>query len=88
MEEVKPTSERVEGRFIHDFLYVGQAIPDDLTAAQRQSMVAFFERELRTPTFVRAMSQLDPSAATTGSRRADHNQCEWCNCKYALQFLF
>eukprot|EP01043_Picozoa_sp_COSAG02_P087586 COSAG02_NODE_24837_length_676_cov_1.050260_2_plen_90_part_00 len=37
-------------------------------------MVDFFTRELRTPLFVRAMSQFDPSANTTGSRRADHNQ--------------
>ena len=65
---------RVEGRFVHDFLYVGQAIADDLSAVQRGGMSGFFNRELRTPNFVRAMSQRDPSASSTGSRRADHNQ--------------
>ena len=65
---------RVEGRFIHDFLYVGQAIAADLSSEQRDGMADFFQRELRTPDFVRAMSQRDPSAASTGSRRADHNQ--------------
>ena len=37
-------------------------------------MTDFFARELRTPNFVRAMSQNDPSANVTGSRRSDHNQ--------------
>jgi hypothetical protein len=37
-------------------------------------MAGFFKRELRTPTFVRAMSQRDPTANVTGSRRSDHNQ--------------
>ena len=67
-------SKKVEGRFIHDFLYVGQAIADDLNEAERDAMTRFFQRELRTPQFVRAMSQRDPSANTTGARRADHNQ--------------
>ena len=66
---------QVEARFLHDFIYVGQAIADDLTAdGSAAAMVSFFERELRTPNFVRAMSQRDPSANVTGSRRADHNQ--------------
>lgn len=67
-------SKRVEGRFIHDFLYVGQTINADLNEDERDAMVSFFQRELRTPNFVRAMSQMDPSASSTGSRRADHNQ--------------
>ena len=66
---------KVEARFLHDFIYVGQTIADDLTDdGSAAEMVSFFERELRTPNFVRAMSQRDPSANVTGSRRADHNQ--------------
>lgn len=64
----------VEVRMLHDFLYVGQAIGSELSASNQALMVDFFMRELRTPLFVRAMSQLDPSANVTGSRRADHNQ--------------
>ena len=66
--------ERVEVRMIHDFLYVGQAIAPNLTAAEHKLMTDFFERELRTPNFARAMSQTDPTANVTGSRRSDHNQ--------------
>ena len=65
---------RVEGRFIHDFLYTGQTIAPDLAPAQRAAMRQFFARELRTPGFARAMSQRDPSAADTSSRRTDHDQ--------------
>ena len=59
---------------VHDFLYVGQAIGSDLSVDNQRLMVDFFTRELRTPLFVRAMSQSDPSANITGSRRSDHNQ--------------
>ena len=71
-----PTAQlrRVEGRFIHDFLYVAHAIAGDLDDGQRADMVAFFKRELRTPNFVRAMSQHDPSAKSTSSVRSDHSQ--------------
>ena len=51
-----------------------QAIASDLSPSARTLMTDFFARELRTPRFARAMSQRDPSAASTGSRRADHNQ--------------
>ena len=64
----------VEVRMLHDFLYVGQTIGSDLSTNDQALMVDFFIRELRTPRFVRAMSQFDPSANVTGSRRADHNQ--------------
>ena len=63
------------------FLYVGQAIAANLSSAERKLMTDFFARELRTPNFVRAMSQDDPSANVTGSRRSDHNQVTpKCNC--------
>lgn len=68
------TPQSVEVRMIHDFLYVGQAIAANLSYAERKLMTDFFSRELRTPNFVRAMSQSDPSANVTGSRRSDHNQ--------------
>ena len=64
----------VEVRMIHDFLYIGQTIAANLTSVERTLMTNFFNRELRTPDFVRAMSQDDPSANVTGSRRSDHNQ--------------
>ena len=69
------TPDSVEVRMIHDFLYIGQTIgATGLSAADRKLMTDFFARELRTPDFVRAMSQRDPSANVTGSRRSDHNQ--------------
>ena len=47
----------VEGRFIHDFLYVGQTIGSDLPEADRVAMVAFFERELRTSSYAQPTFQ-------------------------------
>ena len=77
----------VEVRMLHDFLYVGQTIGSELSAKNQALMVDFFLRELRTPLFVRAMSQFDPSANVTGSRRADHNQCAVAFCSMLVHVV-
>jgi hypothetical protein len=60
----------VELRHCVDFIYVGEALRDDLTAAQKTEMIAFVKRELFTRDWMRAMSQQDAAAAK--SDRPDH----------------
>lgn len=49
-------------RHVYDLLTVLNTIPDDLTAAQKAQMVAFFQRELQTPTWLHALSPGDDDA--------------------------
>lgn len=60
----------VELRHCVDFIYVGDALCNDLTATQRAEMVAFVKRELFMRDWMRAMSQQDAAAAR--SDRPDH----------------
>ena len=57
-------------RHCYDFNIVGTTIADDLAETTRAEMVAFFQRELQTPEWMRALSPYDPDAAF--SVRPDH----------------
>lgn len=57
-------------RHCYDLLTVMWAIPDALDDQRRREMVAFFERELRTPGWMRALSNRDFDAPF--SVRPDH----------------
>ena len=65
-----PDGRLVPVRHCYDFNVVGSALAEDLPAGQRAEMVTFFERELQTPTWMRALSASDPDAAF--SVRPDH----------------
>lgn len=60
----------VELRHCVDFIYVGNALQSDLTAAQKSEMIAFVQRELLMRDWMRAMSLQDAAAAH--SDRPDH----------------
>jgi hypothetical protein len=51
-----------EVRHCYDLLTVLNTIPDDLSARQKAEMVAFFRRELQTPTWMHALSPGDDDA--------------------------
>ena len=53
-----------------DFATLAATIPGDLSPRQREEMVAFFVRELQTPTWMRALSDRDLDASY--SVRPDH----------------
>lgn len=57
-------------RHCYDFATVGTTIADDLPEHVRAEMVAFFDTELRSPSWLRALSPLDADAGY--SLRADH----------------
>ncbi len=57
-------------RHCYDFGTVLSSIPDDLSAAQKREMVAFFRRELQTPAWMRALSARDGDVIF--SVRPDH----------------
>ena len=61
---------RVELRHCVDYIYVGNALADDLTPTMRQEMTGFVKRELFMRDWMRAMSQQDAAAAN--SDRPDH----------------
>ncbi len=61
---------KVELRHCVDFIYIGNAIGKDLSAAQKTEMNAFVKRELFARDWMRAMSQKDAAAAR--SDRPDH----------------
>lgn len=65
-----PGGRLVEVRHCYDLITVLDTIPGDLPAEQRDEMIAFFERELRTPSWLHALSAGDPDA--TYSVRPDH----------------
>ncbi|NNG34771.1 hypothetical protein [Nakamurella aerolata] len=57
-------------RHCYDFATIGTTMPEDLPTGAAAEMVGFFVRELRTPSWMRALSPRDPDAAY--SVRADH----------------
>lgn len=61
----------VECRHCWDFGMVGSCIGDKLPQSMRDEMVAFFQRELQTPGWMRGLSPLDADAAVSG-QRVDH----------------
>ncbi|NED95420.1 hypothetical protein G1H11_08840 [Phytoactinopolyspora alkaliphila] len=65
-----PDGSLVPVRHCYDFSTVGLTMPGDLTAEQRSEMVQFFQRELQTPSWMRALSPFDADA--TYSVRPDH----------------
>ncbi|GAB3818225.1 hypothetical protein GCM10028820_20120 [Tessaracoccus terricola] len=65
-----PDGSLVPVRHCYDFSTVGTTIADDLPADVRSEMLEFFEAELRTPTWLRALSASDPNAGF--SVRPDH----------------
>lgn len=66
----QPDGTLVETRHCYDFATVGTTIAEDLPAEQREEMVRFFVEELRTPSWMRALSPWDENAGF--SLRADH----------------
>ena len=66
----RPDGTLVETRHCYDFATVGTTIAADVPADQRDAMVEFFVRELRTPSWMRALSPYDDDAGW--SVRADH----------------
>ncbi|MFE6996185.1 hypothetical protein ACFVAE_09530 [Microbacterium sp. NPDC057659] len=66
----QPDGTRLPVRHCYDFSVVGTTIADDLAPEVRAEMVAFFERELQTENWMRALSPWDPDASY--SPRPDH----------------
>lgn len=66
----QPDGTLVETRHVYDFATVGTTIADDLPETMRREMTDFFVRELRTPSWLRALSPFDQDAGY--SIRADH----------------
>ncbi len=62
--------QRVELRHCVDYIYIGNALVEDLTPTMRSEMTQFVQRELLMPTWMRAMSLKDAAAAK--SDRPDH----------------
>lgn len=65
-----PDGRQIDSRHIYDYLTVGTTISGDLSPDIRRGMFDFVQRELMTPTWMRAMSRQDPSAFN--SDRSDH----------------
>lgn len=65
-----PDAGLVPVRHCYDFATIGTLLADDLTAQQRAEMTRFFDDELRTPTWMRALSPRDPDCVF--SVRPDH----------------
>ncbi|MDX1621931.1 MAG: hypothetical protein R3320_13115 [Nitriliruptorales bacterium] len=74
-----PDGSHVPVRHCYDLATVLYAMPDDLSDRQRAEMVGFFENELKTDRWMRALSNRDPDAVF--SVRADHQwngaYCAW-----------
>ncbi|QKJ18522.1 hypothetical protein [Microbacterium hominis] len=66
----QPDGTRLPVRHCYDFNIVGTSIADDISEEMRREMVAFFQRELQTPEWLRALSPWDPDASY--SVRPDH----------------
>jgi hypothetical protein len=66
----QPDGTSLPVRHCYDFNIVGTTISDDLDETTRAEMVAFFQRELQTPEWLRALSPWDPDASY--SVRPDH----------------
>jgi hypothetical protein len=74
---VQPDGTRRVARTILDFVYVGRCLAAALPSSTKRGMTAFFERELQTRDWLRALAPTDPEALTDKlpafqSRRADH----------------
>lgn len=67
---LQPDGSKNVVRHCLDFHAVAQCLKNDLSAQQRREMVAFFLRELKTETWMHALSPLDPDTAF--SSRTDH----------------
>jgi len=59
-----------EVRHCYDFLMIADLLPDELSEEQKKEMAGFFDAELKTPVWMRALSPEDPDAAY--SVRPDH----------------
>ena len=66
----QPDGTKLPVRHCYDFNIVGTSIPEDLDEQTRREMVDFFQRELQTPEWLRALSPWDPDASY--SVRPDH----------------
>ncbi|MFD4421121.1 hypothetical protein ACFWN7_06420 [Agromyces sp. NPDC058484] len=66
----QPDGSRLPVRHCYDFNIVGTTIAADLDESTRGEMVAFFERELQTPAWLRSLSPWDADASY--SVRPDH----------------
>lgn len=66
----QPDGTQLPVRHCYDFSVVGTTIADDLAPGIRDEMVAFFQRELQTDNWMRALSPWDPDASY--SPRPDH----------------
>jgi hypothetical protein len=66
----QPDGALIPVRHCYDFNIIGTTIADDLSESQRAEMVSFFQRELQTPEWMRALSPYDADAAF--SVRPDH----------------
>ena len=66
----QPDGSLNETRHCYDFATVGTTIADDLPEDWRTEMVSFFDKELRSPSWMRALSPKDPDAGF--SVRPDH----------------
>lgn len=65
-----PDGRSVPVRHCYDFFTVINTMADELTPVQKREMFDFFLRELRTPTWMHALSAGDPDAMS--SDRPDH----------------
>jgi hypothetical protein len=66
----QPDGTLVPVRHCYDFNIIGTTMAGDLSAQQQTEMVDFFQRELQTPNWMRALSPYDADAAF--SVRPDH----------------
>ncbi|MEV4265107.1 hypothetical protein [Kribbella sp. NPDC049584] len=66
----QPDGSLVPVRHCYDFNLIATTMPDDLSESQCAEMVSFFQHELQTPTWMRALSPYDADAAF--SVRPDH----------------
>lgn len=66
----QPDGTQLAVRHCYDFSVVGTTIADDLAPKVRAEMVEFFQRELQTDNWMRALSPWDPDASY--SPRPDH----------------
>ncbi|MGP6169581.1 hypothetical protein ACTU6V_00050 [Microbacterium sp. A204] len=66
----QPDGTQLAVRHCYDFSVVGTTIADDLAPEVRAEMVEFFQRELQTDNWMRALSPWDPDASY--SPRPDH----------------
>ncbi|MBE7955340.1 hypothetical protein ABTZ44_16225 [Microbacterium oxydans] len=66
----QPDGTQLPVRHCYDFSVVGTTIAEDLAPGIRDEMVGFFQRELQTDNWMRALSPWDPDASY--SPRPDH----------------